>query len=94
MIPADKIAEYVRRIRQELRLLRVDCAVRVEGKKDTDAWFWSERLKKYCPKRRLKSINIQICRLKIQQASKMFFNLKNLLPKILSFAWTATTIIC
>ena len=54
MIPADKIAEYVRRIRQELRLLRVDCAVRVEGKKDTDAWFWSETIKKVLPEKTFK----------------------------------------
>ena len=54
MIPEAKITEYVRRIRQELRLLRVDCAVRVEGKKNTDAWFWSETIKKVLPEKTFK----------------------------------------
>ncbi len=41
MIPKERMAEYVKRIRADLRLLRLDCAVRVEGKKKTDEWFWS-----------------------------------------------------
>lgn len=41
--------DLVRRIRGELRLLRVDCAVRVEGKHDLDEIFWSRILRKNLP---------------------------------------------
>lgn len=41
--------EIARRIRGDLRLLRLDCAVRVEGKKDADEMFWSHILKRVLP---------------------------------------------
>ena len=51
MITKEKMAQEVRRIRQDLRLRRLDCAVRVEGKKSTDEWFWSETIKKVVPEK-------------------------------------------
>lgn len=46
---AERNRAQVRRIRGELRLLRLDCAVRVEGKLDTDDLFWSHILRNVLP---------------------------------------------
>ena len=51
MIPKERMAEYVKRIRADLRLLRLDCAVRVEGTKKTDEWFWSQTLSQIFPQK-------------------------------------------
>ena len=54
MIPKERMAEYVKRIRADLRLLRLDCAVRVEGTKKTDELFWSQTLSQIFPKKAFK----------------------------------------
>jgi Protein of unknown function (DUF4435) len=46
---AERNRAEVRRIRGELRLLRLDCAVRVEGKYDTDELFWSHIMRNVLP---------------------------------------------
>jgi hypothetical protein len=46
---AERNRELAQRIRGELRLLRIDCAVRVEGKLDADALFWSRILESVLP---------------------------------------------
>ncbi len=46
---AERNRAEVKRIRGELRLLRLDCAVRVEGKYDTDEIFWSHLMRNVLP---------------------------------------------
>lgn len=54
MTQEQKMAQEVRRIRQDLRLRRLDCAVRVEGKKAADERFWSETIKRALPEKKFK----------------------------------------